>query len=147
MKIFLRAYYSSALDTVFFFAFFLINKIMEIAQMSWVFMFGPLCPYLCQSSLRCLFLGLHFVHIHLPFAFSSLFYLGPRDCSHFTLNNIMSFSLDINKSDIFWLFISQAIKIFGQSAFHELAQITFSAADKGAKHLLLYHIGFNFRGE
>lgn len=23
-------------------------------------------------------------HTQLPFAFSSLFYLGPRDCSHFT---------------------------------------------------------------
>lgn len=37
----------------------------------------------------------------------------------------MLLSLDINKSDIFWLFISQAIFILLQSAFHELAQITF----------------------
>ena len=37
----------------------------------------------------------------------------------------MSLSWDINKSDIFWLFISRAINILLQCAFHELDQITF----------------------
>lgn len=57
IKICLRAYYSSALDTV---CSFLINKMVEIAQMSRVFMFTSLCPHLWQRSLHCLFLGLYF---------------------------------------------------------------------------------------
>lgn len=92
--------------------------------------------------------------IQLFLAFYFLLFLGTRNCCtslntpRFTLNHIMSFSLDIDKSDIFCLFISLAIKIFGQSAFHELAQ-NYILSCRERCHALdtLSHIGFYFRGE